>query len=157
MQGVTTAIVGFILLALAFPQIIKRSAQYYLAVGAVLIVIILDGIGHLTISADSSLPRLIYLFVAILQIFGIVLLILATGGMSAREFASNMARGYEVLRRGEEETETVIPVGPRPVTPASTTASRKSDEEQRVVYTITTENPAGAEKKKDDPGSLPLE
>ena len=34
MQGVTTAIVGFILLALAFPQIIKRSAQYYLAVQA---------------------------------------------------------------------------------------------------------------------------
>lgn len=155
MQGVTTAIIGFLLLALAFPQIIKRSAQYYLAVAAVLIIILLDALARLV--GSVSFDRVAYLFVAVCQILGVILLILATGGLSARDLVANLARGYEVLRRGEDEVETIIPVGPRPVGPATSTAARKSDEETRVVYTISTENPAGTEKPKDASGSMPLE
>lgn len=151
MQGVTTAIIGFILLSLAFPSLIRRSAQFYLAVGAVLIIIFMDGLA-MWFSSKEPTP-IIYLAVAVLQIFAVILLILATGGISARELAGNLARGYEVLRRGEDETETIIPTGPRPVAPA---AGGVRKDEERVVYTIAAGDPAGVEKKKDEDTSLPL-
>src|SRR3954447_14455994 len=101
MQGVTTAIVGFIFVCLAFPHFIKHKPQYYAAVACVIFVIAVD--------AFTS-GRFFYAIIASLQIFAIILLILATGGLTARELAGEMVRAYEVIRRGEEEKTVIIPL-----------------------------------------------
>ena len=55
-----------------------------------------------------------------LQIGAICVLFLAAGGISWRELGSDMLQAFEVIRRGEEEKEIIVPLTgtmPRPKEP----------------------------------------
>ena len=120
MQGVTTAIVAFLLLCLVFPHMIKHRPQYYFALAAILIVIFLDALAHMVAGKASTDPTqpvspgafavFCYFIIALLQIFAVILSVMAAGGISARELAGEMANAYEVMRRGEETKEVIIPI-----------------------------------------------
>lgn len=115
MHGVTTAIVAFILACLIFPQVVKNKPQYYAALGLILGVIFFEALARTIGSA--SFNRFVYLMVAILQVGAIFLLILSAGGLTVRDLAGDLAGTFEVIRRGGEEKEIIIPrsgAAPRP-------------------------------------------
>lgn len=126
MHGVTTAIVLFILACLVFPNVIKNKPQYYAAVGIVLVVILFDALAH---AIDTTgFTRFAYLLNAVLQMGAIFLLILSAGGLTVRDLAGDLADTIEVIRRGGEEKEIIIPrrgEAPRP------RAGRSNDDEDR--------------------------
>ena len=53
----------------------------------------------------------------LLQVAAILLLFSSAGGLSVKELAGEMARAYEVMRRGDEEKTVIVPLTgemPRP-------------------------------------------
>src|SRR5581483_1441814 len=109
MQGVTAAIVGFIFLCVAFPRLVRNKTQFYAAVFAVVAIILFDALAYIG-SGSPGLRVFCYAMAALLQILAIVVLILATGGQSLGELSGEMGRAFEVIRRGEEEKEIIIPI-----------------------------------------------
>ena len=108
MDGVTTAIVLFILAALAFPGLVKRKHHYYASLGAVLVIILLDALAHIVKS--EGLSAFAYFATAVLQVFCIGMLVMSAGGLSIKEFSDEITNTIEVIRRGEEPTEVIIPL-----------------------------------------------
>jgi hypothetical protein len=106
MHGVTTAIVLFILACLIFPKVVKNKPQYYAAVGAVLLAILLDALAK--VIGAGGFTKFAYLITAILQIGAVFLLILSAGGLTVGDLAGDLADTIEVIRRGGEK-EIIIP------------------------------------------------
>ena len=129
MHGVTTAIVGFILACLVFPKVIKNKPQYYAAVGMILLVILLDALAR--IIGAAGFTKFAYLLTAVLQMGAIFVLILSAGGLTVRDLAGDLADTFEVIRRGGEEKEIIIPRRgevPRPRAEHSTYADRDAED-----------------------------
>jgi hypothetical protein len=140
MQGVTTAIVGFIFAALVFPKLIRHKTQYYAAVAAVVVIIFLDSISLVGSGGEEkgAFFSFVHFMMGILQIIAMVLLILAAGGLTVRELAGEVAGAIEVIRRGEEEKTVIVPLsGQKP--------KAKDEDEGRIVYEI---DPATAEEMR---------
>jgi hypothetical protein len=138
MQGVTTAIVAFIFLALAMPSLIKEKNQYYVAFIAVIGIIFVDALAHMFPATAAPMQAVCYVLSALGQIIAIVMLFLATGGLTFRELTGDM---IEVLRRGGEEKEVIIPLSDeakRKISENQERAARKvrADEETARVFTI---------------------
>ena len=111
MQGVTAALVAFFFVCVVFPSLVKNRPQFYAALAAIVLIILLDAVAHM-ISGKEPGPfaAVAYVFTAILQVGAILLLFLSTGGLTARELAGDMKRAYEVMRRGEEQKSVIIPL-----------------------------------------------
>jgi hypothetical protein len=112
MDGVTTAIVGFIFAGVIWPHLVKHKVQFYAALLTVVFIIILDGIGH-AFAGDGG-RKAIYSINALLQAAGIVLCVLSTG-MSARDLGGEVFHAIDVVRRGGEKETIIVPLtGERP-------------------------------------------
>jgi hypothetical protein len=166
MQGVTTAIVAFIFVCMAMPRLVKNRAQFYCAFVAVLLAIGLDALAHMfpgTAENPGGMVKFAYVATAFLQVAAIVLLMLAAGGLSAGELAGELKGAYEVVRRGGEEKEIIIPLeGQMPNRPAAAAAAPRPytppAAEQHKVYTLDeagNEIPAPPTKDDEDKG-IPL-
>ncbi len=143
MQGVTTAIVAFLLVCIVYPNLVKNRTQYYMALACAVAVIVLDALAHLI----TGMAGFCYVMTALLQVVALLMLILSAGGLTMRELADDLAQSYEILRRGETEKTLVIPRS------GQTPAAR--DEEPRTVYRI--DEPAEKKPAADTTSSLPLE
>jgi hypothetical protein len=124
MQGVTTALVAFIFFCVVFPERVKNRPQFYAALGLICGIIILDALGY---SIGGKFAVLVYFADAFMQVGAILLLFLAAGGITWRELGSDMAHAFEVIRRGGEEKEVIIPLTgqqPRPREPSEAPAER---------------------------------
>jgi len=144
MDGVTTAVVAFIFLCLAIPSLIENKNQYYVAFLSILGVILLDALAHMLPETAGASRAVCYVLAAFAQIIAVVMLFLATGGLTFRALKGDM---IEVLRRGGEEKEVIIPLSEeakQQIRKNQEAAARrvKSDEGEPKVYTI--ENPAPA-------------
>lgn len=141
MEGVTTAIVGFIFVCLVYPRLVKHKPQFYSAIGLVLLIILFDAIAHMDAKENGggALTRVMYVLSALLQIVTIVTLVLCVGGLTVRDLAGEVAHTVEVLRRGETKPVLVPLRGEQP---------RQKDEESVAP-------PAPAVAKDDSP--IPLE
>ncbi|MGD0769425.1 MAG: hypothetical protein ABSB42_14675 [Tepidisphaeraceae bacterium] len=164
MQGVTTAIVAFIFLCLAIPSLIKNKSQYYAAFIAVVAVIFLDAVAHVFPESAQSIKAVCYVLAGFIQIIAVVMLFLATGGLTFRELSGDM---IEVLRRGEDKKEVIIPLSDeakQKIRAAQEASERrvKQDEQAPKVYTIddpspsAPANPPAPPAKPPDNGPLPL-
>lgn len=161
MDGVTTAIVAFIFLALVIPSLIQNKNQYYVAFLAVVGIIFLDAVAHM-VSDTSTLRAVCYVLCGFLQVIAVVMLFLATGGLSFRELKGDM---IEVLRRGEEEKEVIIPLSEEAkqkirANQEAAAASRVKKDQEPKVYTIDTPDPAAPKAPVRPPsstGPLPLD
>ena len=71
------AIVGFILAALAFPNLIRHRSQYFAALGAVGVVIVLDALAHVIHS--DGFDAFAYFFCAAMQVCAVGLLVMSAG------------------------------------------------------------------------------
>lgn len=144
-MDVTTAIVGFIFVCIVLPYLVKNKTQFYAALALVLLALVLRG---LAMMFDS--PKFANAVAAIsilLEAVCIILLVLATGGITFREFAGEMGKAYEVMRRGETEKTVIIPrSGQQP-------KRRDEDEEEPRPPRTNLNNPP----KPTDSGQIPLE
>ena len=127
MEGVTTAIVAFILACVIFPRVIKNKPQYYGALCCVLLIILLGALNMMV--AAAGFTRFVSVMTALLQIGAIVLLILSAGGLSMRDLAGDMAGAFEVVRRGGDK-EIIVPL--RGEKPGAGRAEREAWREERV-------------------------
>ena len=139
LDGVTTVIVAFIFVCLAMPQLVKNKTQYYAALVCVLIVILLHAISMMAIGS-RAVAVVTAVFTGILQIIAIISLVLCAGGLTVRELGGELANAYEVIRRGEEQKEVIVPLSGQTVGASGRRKAgkqeREDDEGGRVVYHI---------------------
>jgi hypothetical protein len=109
MEGVTTALVLFLFVCVVFPNLIRNKAQYYAGLVVVCLIILLEALGAMS-PEGYALRVVTHVLGALLQVAAIVLLFLAAGGITWRELADDMKDAYEVIRRGQEEKEIIIPL-----------------------------------------------
>ena len=148
MQGVTTAIVGFIFVCLVYPHLVKHRQQFYSALGLILLVILCDAIAHMATDPNGALVRVMYVFTALLQILAILILVLCVGGLSVRELAGEVARTVEVIRRGEDKPVLVPLRGEQP---------RPREERQEAVAVVLPPDSAPLSSPPVPNDSIPLE
>jgi hypothetical protein len=108
MEGVTTAIVAFLFVCVVLPSLVKNKPQYYAALGAILIVILLGGLEAVI---DSGPFRALATFMTcLLQALAMILLILSCGGLTWRQFGAEVTQAIDVIRRGESVKEVIVPL-----------------------------------------------
>ena len=147
MDGVTTALVGFIFVSVVFPTLIKNRPQFYAALAMVCGIILLDSLGRLS----GSFHLTAYCLAALLQIGAILLLFLSAGGLTVKQLAGDLGNAYEVIRRGGEKKEVIIPLTgamPKPRQPRNVS----SDDATRERITI--DDPDAG---RDVGGQIPME
>jgi hypothetical protein len=91
----------------------------------------------------------------LLQLAAIVLLFSGAGGISVKQLTGEMARAYEVMRRGEQEKTVVIPITgqqPKPRESAAGTAPGSAED----IHAAPGEG-WPTRKPGESSGSLPLE
>jgi hypothetical protein len=108
MDGVITAIVGFIFVCIIFPSLMKNRPQFYGALMLVLIAFFFDNIARVT-HPDSRFRDFAAILDSVLVIGSILLLILSAGGLAMRDLAGDIAKTIEVVRRGGEKETIIIP------------------------------------------------
>ena len=111
MEGVTTAIVAFIFACLVWPHIVKVKAQFYSAIGLLMLIILFDAIGHMTDPADKSpLPHVMYVLAAIIQMLTILILVMCVGGLSPRQLMGEVSETVQTIRQGGEQKPVLVPL-----------------------------------------------
>lgn len=147
MQGVTTAIVIAIFAGIFWPHAIKNRRQFYVAIGAVLLIIFFGALDS-AITSDGF-ARFVGFMVGLLQILGILAIILAASGQNVSEFAADT---IEVIRRGEEEKEIIIPRRDRP---APSAVHDRDEDAPRRVDLGSTDDPASRIPLRETPPPEP--
>jgi hypothetical protein len=96
---------------------------------------------------------------ALAQIVAVVMLVLATGGMSFRELHGDV---IEVIRRGESGKEIIIPLSDqarkKADIPQQPSARHEAEDDIPAPRTYTIDDPAApSPKPPESGGSLPLD
>lgn len=104
MPEITSILIIFILLAVAYPRLIKNKHQFYIAVALTMLAILLSPF-EITILRFAA---------AILQALAFLALVLSAGGMAFVELADNMVNAYDAVRHGEEKPVIVPRTGEVP-------------------------------------------
>jgi hypothetical protein len=109
MQGVTTAIVGFIFACVIWPHLVKNRPQFHAGLILLLLIILLDAAAYVA-AASAALRALAYGLIALLQVGAILMLFFSAGGVTPRDVLGGIRGAIEVIRRGESEKEIIIPL-----------------------------------------------
>ena len=179
MDGVKTAIIGFIFVCIILPHLIKNRAQYFMAVSVFLVGMLFSLLAFMFSGPESSVyvPRGFVKFClvvdAVCQIAAVALLFMSAGGMSIGQLAGEFGRAYEVMRRGENEKTVVIPLSGQQKRYAAEEDEEEEDAPKRYEInteptppppastaepTTTTTQPPPTSQEKPNPGStIPLE
>jgi hypothetical protein len=155
MDGVTTAMVGFIFVCIIFPRLVRSSTQFYAAFGLIVLMLLLASLAG--IFNSDKFWQFTRAVSGLLQLTALVLLVLATGGLSINELAGEFKGAFDAIRHGPDAGKpTIVPLtGAQP-------RVRDEDDEARPVHTIETP-PGGvppvppAPRRPDDSGTIPLE
>ena len=112
LDGVTTVLVAFLFVCLLMPSVVKNKSQYYAGLAMIVGVLLLHTASLIFNQSESALVA-IAVFTGLLQIVALLVLVLCVGGLTAGQLAGDMARAYEVIRRGETTKEVIIPIAGR--------------------------------------------
>jgi len=126
LEGVTTGCVLFLFTCLVIPSFIRNRTQYYAAFGAILGIIIMNTL-EMMLHNSPGFQVFGGVVIGFLQLIAVTMLVLCAGGMQLKTLAGEMTHAYEVIRRGEEEKEVIIPLTgqtpkPKADAPATTTS-----------------------------------
>jgi hypothetical protein len=144
-DGITIAIVSFLFACFVFPKTVKHRPQFYAAFFITIAIILLATLRLMLY--QSGLYVVFGVLTGIAQVAAIVMLFLASGGMSIGEFTEEVKESYEVIRRGETEKEVIVPLrGEQP------RARRDVADAPANVHVIETPR-----TKPDRSGPMPLE
>jgi hypothetical protein len=149
MEGVTTAIVGFIFVCVVIPKLVRNQPQFYSAVAGVLLIILFNAFGLMF--EPGAVRTVLGVMIGILQVCAIVLLILSAGGLSIKDLTGEIAGAYEVIRRGETEKTVIIPLTGEQPKPRADSA-----EAPREKLDIS-DTPNPKTPKPDPNASIPLD
>ena len=105
-DGVTTVLVAFMFVCLVLPSMVKHRPQFYAGLACIAGIIVVHT-AMLMFGAFTFGPVVI----GLLQLLALLLLVLCVGGLTVKQLAGDMAKAYEVVRRGETEKEIIIPIG----------------------------------------------
>jgi hypothetical protein len=162
-DGVTTAIVLFCFVCVIFPHIVKNKSQFYAGFTSVLLVILLHSLS-IMLYTSAGFRIFAGATTCLLQIVAIVTLFLSAGGITLKQLGGDMARAYEVIRRGEEERTVIVPItgdmpNKPPARPTSVPLDDDEDDEPKE-HRIDLPDSAGWQRKPADPSGdakIPLE
>ena len=127
LDGVTTVLVGFLFVCLVLPSMVRNRPQFYAAMACLLAVIAVHTLA-LVFGTSPSFALGMGVATGGLQLAAFLLLVLCVGGLTVKQLAGDMAKAYEVIRRGETKRETIIPIGDQ--------AGRRRPGESPPVYRI---------------------
>jgi hypothetical protein len=147
--GVITAIVAFFFVCILFPKLVKNRAQFYVVFALILCILLLETFAAMFRS--DGFYRFVGVMGGFLTIAAMILLVLATGGLSLKDLGGEFLSAFEVIRRGESEKEVIVPLTgemPKP---------RKPRPESETPGSTVPIAPAAAEKKPGDDSAIPLE
>jgi len=130
LDGVTTVLTAFIFVCLVMPSLVRHRSQFYAALACVIGMILVHTL-MLMVDTSAFVITLGGVLTGLLQVLGLILLVLCVGGLTVKELAGDMAKAYEVIRRGETEKEVIIPIGDQ--MPAR---RGKGDEAPKKVYKV---------------------
>jgi hypothetical protein len=119
-DGVTTVLVAFMFVCLVLPSMVKHRPQFYAGLACLAGIIAVHTL-MLMFGAFTFGPVVI----GFLQLVALLLLVLCVGGLTVKQLAGDMAKAYEVVRRGETEKEIIIPIGDQIPPKAATPPPRK--------------------------------
>jgi hypothetical protein len=154
LDGITTVLAAFVFVCLVLPTMVKHRSQFYAALACVAGIIAVH-----TLMVMFGFIMFGGVIIGFLQLVGFLLLVLSVGGLTVRELAGDMAKTYEVIRRGETEKEVIIPLGDRPpaaVQQRAAAARGKGEEAPRKVYKINTPPPPTVVDDEDEDKGIPL-
>jgi hypothetical protein len=135
LDGVTTAIALFVFACLLVPNFIKNRTQYYIAFASLLAIILINTLAMMFQSAHFAVFAAV--LIGFFQFLAVTMLVLCAGGMSAKTLAGDLSKAYEVIRRGEEEKEVIIPLtGMQAKRKPTTPTTVDDDDEGREVFNI---------------------
>lgn len=149
MDGLITAIVSFIFICILFPRLVKNSAQFYIGVAAIVVLILFQSLAAMF--GSVGFHRFVGGLNGLLLLVSFVTLILATGGLSLKDFTGEFKNAFEVIRRGEEEKEIIVPLTGEQPRPRRQSAASDDVPPPPVNLTPTASRPS------QDQGSIPLE
>ncbi len=140
MQGVTVAIVGFIFACVVWPNLVKHRPQFHAGLMLVLLIILIDA-GAYVAFASGAIRALAYALIAFMQVGAILCLFFSAGGVTPVELLGGVRGAFEVIRRGEEHKEVIIPIGDQKPRPAVTPKPRDNDDDEgKIVFEINDPN-----------------
>lgn len=166
-EGVTTAIVAFVFACVIFPTLVKNKTQFYAAFMMVMVVILLHSLSIMI--RTPGFQVFAGALTGLLQIGAVVMLFLGCGGVTMKQLGGDLSRAYEVIRRGEEEKQIIVPLTGEMPKPRGSGASSSSftndlakairDEEEALDRdeSAPVPPPASTPPPKRDDSSLPLE
>ncbi len=128
MNGALTGLVLFIFACVIYPQLIKNRPQFYAALALTCGAILLDGLSEI---GGVAFHSLLYFVSSALVVVSILLFFLAAGGLTWKELAGDMSHAFEVIRRGGETKEVIVPLTgemPKPRAPRESRTQQKADE-----------------------------
>src|SRR5215218_1819457 len=106
MDGITTAMVGFVFVCIIFPRLVKHTAQFYAAFGLIIIMMVLASLA--VIFGSEKFTRFVGAVGGLMQVASLLLLVLSTGGLSVGELAGEFKGAFDAIRKGPENEKTVI-------------------------------------------------
>jgi hypothetical protein len=142
LDGVTTVLVLFMFTCLVMPSLVRNRNQFYAGLAAVLGLIVLHT-AALMFDTSPAWINLTAVGTGFLQLAAILLFVLCVGGLTAKQLAGDMARAYEVMRRGETHKEVIIPIGDQP------RRAGKTQDAGNKVYKIDTDDDDEEDKEED--------
>src|SRR5258705_14004070 len=111
-----------------------------------------------TMFGNDSFGRFIAVMDGFLTIAALVLIVLATGGLSLKDLAGEFKSAIEVIRRGESDKEVIVPLTGEMPKPRRT---ESREEERRVEAVETPAAPATPttqpQRPAGDSTSIPVE
>lgn len=161
-EGVTTAIVAFCFVCVVFPHLVKNKTQFYAGFTAVLLIILVHSLA-IMLYTSPGFRVFAGAAVCLLQVFAIITLFLAAGGITLEQLSGDMARAYEVIRRGEEEKTVIVPIQGnmpnRSEKPPLSIRDSAAAGDEGAEHRIDLPNDAGWQRKPAPPGdgNIPLE
>jgi hypothetical protein len=106
---ISVPIVGFFFVCIVMPQLVKHKAQFYMAFAVLILILLLDIVADVTGGASVGFVKLLYVTRGVCWIVDLVLLVLATGGLSMHQLTGEFKNAYEVMRRGEDKPTLIVP------------------------------------------------
>src|SRR5688572_14373603 len=142
MEGVTTAIVAFIFVCIVYPRLVRVRAQFYAAIAAIVLILFFQSLSVMI--GSGKFAAFVAALTGLLLLAAFILMILATGGLSLRELTGDVMGAFEVIRRGEQDKEIIIPRSAQPPMPTPSAPERATadDEPRRNVYSINSPEPS---------------
>ena len=103
-MDISVPVVGFFFVCIVMPQLVKNRAYFILSFATILLVLILDlltGAMVGSIRFGGGLVRFLYILRGVLMIAELILLVLATGGLSLHQLSDEFKHAFDAVRKGE--------------------------------------------------------